>query len=77
MKILILSLLASILLANSSVSNHSVRASVDGTDAQYSIKQDLVLFPNSKIFVIFWGGYDFSINTTSNEKIEIRYYIRF
>lgn len=77
MKILILSLLASILLANSAVSNHSIRASVDGTDAQYSIKQDLVLFSNSKIFVIFWEEYDFSQDTISNEKIEIRYYIRF
>ena len=55
MKILILSLLASILLANSAVSNHSIRASVDGTDAQYSIKQDLVLFSNSKVFAIFLG----------------------
>ena len=77
MKILILSLLASILLANSAISNHSIRASVDGTDAQYSIKQDLVLFSNSKIFVIFWEEYDFSQDTISNEKIEIRYYIRF
>lgn len=77
MKILILSLLASILLANSAVSNHSIRASVDGTDAQYSIKQDLVLFSNSKVFAIFWEEYDFSGNTIFSEKIELRYYIRF